>query len=259
MHECPTCEELFYHKADCEAHMTKRRHWIDCDSCSRVFASIMSCNQHMNALRHWDPQIGCHSCKRMFYTQDAANQHMKALGHFYDHFCMACDERFGSDASYRAHLKSQAHRETIIFCRHCEEDFISWSSFIRHLESGVCANACADSRYAFHARIQPLDPTGIITNGAAQGNKWVCCLCMKIFTIDGLISHVKWQAHGSDMYHCLNDRDGCGRFFGSLNALFHHLEKGSCGYSRFEEVEPILMKLFQAVEDGELISLGKLV
>ncbi|KAJ5344138.1 uncharacterized protein N7506_002503 [Penicillium brevicompactum] len=239
--------------------MANRDHWVHCESCHSPFASILSRNQHMNTHDHWDAQIECHSCKRMFDTQNAANEHMRDYNHFPDHSCAACDNPVESDTPSCAHTRTKVRSDIMFRCPYCKGEYIAPSGIPTHIEAGVCTTACATSRRALYERIQYLDPTGMITNGAADGCDWICRLCLKdFFDVDELISHLDSPIHDAKIYHCLTDPNVCGRRFSSLSALFSHLEHGSCGYLRFVQIETILMNLLRAIDGGKVLSTVRL-
>lgn len=216
----------------------------------------------------------CNICNKLFYSQGDLREH-KHQEHWY---CESCDRVFNNDNSLEMHLKtSSIHNARSCVCpgRGCGKRFVSHGGLALHFESGACSSGI--NRRELNDFAIRHDHNNVITNPARliagpsgshnrtqvvrqwaseaswNGFGYECILCHKEFRmLSSLNAHLESPVHDERIYRCPSRWDGCDAEFNTLSAILQHVERSTCGVTRFR---PQVRSLLDGVTHGSMRTL----
>lgn len=171
---------------------------------------------------------------------------------------MSCKRLFDSQNNLDTHMRtSSIHNARTFVCpfKGCGRSFISSADVALHCESGTCVSGI--TRNDVDRLAVRYDRSNTITNPARMiggpsdyqpqvvdtwatedswnGSAWECVLCHKTFrSLMALNAHLKSPAHADKIYRCPSVFRGCNMEFRTLSGLLQHVERSSCGVTKFQ-------------------------
>ncbi|KAH8823717.1 hypothetical protein DL96DRAFT_235611 [Flagelloscypha sp. PMI_526] len=252
---CKFCNCQFPSGSALNIHIRGKPNHGYCPVCQRVFVNTQALNQHLSSAtlhRGEREERYCQFCDREFVNAQSLWQH-RSSSHNH-HWCYKCPKDFPSVDMLTQH-NSTVHKVNDLKCPLCSQMFAAPSAIAQHIESGGCSSKI--TRHHVTRAVQSLKisptitvtqliegpsplPKGTITYHATElawnGNAYECYLCHKTCRkLSHLNDHFNSAAHDDDEFQCPGPK--CGSKFALVSGLIQHIESGSCGVSKFQEVK----------------------
>ncbi|KAH8991387.1 hypothetical protein EDB86DRAFT_3046177 [Lactarius hatsudake] len=259
-HYCKDCERHFDSVKSKMQHM-EAKHWY-CETHNRIFDSenslkshcrqsgdhiyCVECEMNFDDDDEWwghleEEHHACAPCRKRFGAKKQLEQHDRDV----HHVCTECSRFFRTAFDARQHANSGVHQQAAPTLRcpgaDCGRTFVSPSALAGHFESGACASRM--TRDQLDRLVVRADRKNYVTQRWATGRMWngaayECPLCddASFDRPEQLSQHLQSprHAHADNLYKC--PEPSCASEFGTLSALWGHVESGSCGAGSFRRV-----------------------
>ncbi|KAI5479518.1 hypothetical protein MNV49_003460 [Pseudohyphozyma bogoriensis] len=263
---CEKCDREFTTHDGRQTHYANSAAHGLCNFCNIDFGDKSDLRDHYEE-EHWM----CGSCNSVSRTEVGRHEHARQVHQ--DTYCpsVGCRKFFTNANNLRMHLLSSIHVAASVKCASamwrpgvCTRTFIDTSAMILHLESGTCPSRI--TRHQLDTIISQHDKKNLITNPRrmitgptsssspsptlyatekawnSYAGMYECYLCHNQFkALGSLNKHLASPRHsnigGGDvkMYRC--PLRACAKEYSTLSGLCQHIEKGSCGVSKFADVK----------------------
>ncbi|KAM0753274.1 hypothetical protein T439DRAFT_333138 [Meredithblackwellia eburnea MCA 4105] len=238
-----------------QAHRANSSNHGWCVFCEVDHADKGVLNEHFHQCHSPCPAVGC---SQVLDGNDGLHEHARQ-SHPY---CVECRRIFLNHNNLNAHMNSSTHRPANIPCplRNCGRMFISRAALVLHWESSTCKSGMTRQALDAHIRSHEagravLNPRLLLTDSTNQpatttyraterawnheAQAYECYFCHSLFnSLAGLNQHLASPKHSGSAiktYRCPNL--DCRRELSTLSGLVQHIELGSCGVQRFDQVK----------------------